>query len=45
MNKLAQHVLRTDILSIIESHPDLSDAAILSFMIYGGITKETEPYV
>lgn len=45
MNKLVEHVIKSDILSIIESHPDLSDTAILSFMIYGGITKETESYV
>jgi len=45
MNKLVGRVLESDILWIIEHSPDLSDSAIMSFLVYNGITKETAPYV
>lgn len=37
MNKLAQKVIESDVLWLIENHPTLSDSAIMSILVYGSV--------
>lgn len=39
-----QMVIDSDVLDIIENHPDLSDSMIMSLIIHGRITKNAALY-